>query len=261
MSERDGYQPGVPCWVAAVHPDPDAAAGFYGELFGWETQDLMPDDSPESYIVCSLRGRDVAALVSPGPAPAPPSAVWGTHVWVESADHTTSLAREAGGSVIAEPFDSPGGGRVAVLADPAGAAFCLWEPSGRLGAQLVNEPSAWAMSMLSTPEQDAAVEFYGTLFGWEAEPFGPATLFRQPGYVGGEPEQPVPRDVVAVMAPGGGPAAWRPDFWVSDVHAAVERASALGGTTVVPPYDMPNMKQAVLTDAQGAPFSVTQLML
>jgi uncharacterized protein len=42
MSERDGYEHGVPCFVAGVFPDPAAAASFYSELFGWETDDLMP---------------------------------------------------------------------------------------------------------------------------------------------------------------------------------------------------------------------------
>lgn len=36
MSERNGNQPGVPCWVASVHPDPERAVGFYAELFGWQ---------------------------------------------------------------------------------------------------------------------------------------------------------------------------------------------------------------------------------
>jgi predicted enzyme related to lactoylglutathione lyase len=259
MSERDGYEHGVPCWVAAVHPDPDAAARFYGELFGWQADDLMPPDSDESYIVCKLRGRDVAALVSPGPAPRPPEPVWGTHVWVDDADATVARAEEAGGSTIAAPFDSPGGGRVAVLADPSGAAFCLWEPTGRRGAQLVNEPSAWAMSMLSTPDPEGAKEFYGAVFGWESEGFGPATLFRLPGFFGGEPTQPVPRDVVAVMVEGE-PAQWRPDFWVADIDATVASAAETGGATIVPPYDIPNMRQAVLADPQGAAFSVTQLV-
>src|SRR4051794_14476397 len=128
MSERDGYEPGVPCWVAGVHPDPPAAAEFYAELFGWETEDLMPPGSSEHYIVCRLGGWDVAALVSSGPAPAPPEAVWASHVWVAGADAAAETAKQEGGAVIAEPFDSPGGARVAVLADPAGAAFCLWEP-------------------------------------------------------------------------------------------------------------------------------------
>ena len=260
MSERDGYANGVPCWVAAVHPDPGGAARFYAELFGWDAEDLMPAESDESYIVCRLRGRDVAAVVSPGPAPRPPEPVWGTHVWVDDAGATVEAAVAAGGSVIAEPFDSPGGGRVAVLADPAGAAFCLWEPTDRRGAQLVNEPGAWAMSLLSTPDTDAAKDFYGAVFGWETEGFGGATMFRLPGFFGGEPSQPVPRDVVAVMVEGS-PAGWRPDFWVADLNAVVSTAGSLGGATVVPPYDVPNMRQAVLADPEGAAFSVTQLLL
>jgi predicted enzyme related to lactoylglutathione lyase len=116
------------------------------------------------------------------------------------------------------------------------------------------------MSMLTTPDPDGAKEFYGTVFGWTTEGFGPATLFRQPGYVGGEPEQPVPRDVVAVMVEGS-PAEWRPDFWVADIDAIVSTAGSLGGATVVPTYDIPNMRQAVLADPQGAAFSVTQLLL
>src|SRR4051794_4308384 len=223
MSERDGYTTGVPCWVAAVHPDPPAAAAFYSELFGWETQNLMPESSGEHYIVCTLNGRDVSALVSTGPAPAPPEPIWGTHVSVDSADATAAAARDAGGTVIAEPFDSPGGGRVAVLADPGGAAFCLWEPQGRHGAQLVNEPSAWAMSLLATPDTEAAAAFYAELFGWTTESFGPTTLFRLPGYVGGEPEQPVSREVVAAMIEGEAPAPWAVDFWIDDADAAAER--------------------------------------
>ena len=148
-----------------------------------------------------------------------------------------------------------------MLADPTGAVFCLWEPAGRKGAQLVNEPGAWAMSMLTTPDTDKAQEFYGAVFGWETEGFGPATLFRLPGFVGGEPSQPVPRDVVAVMVEGESPANWRPDFWVTDADATVAHATEMGGTALVPPYDIPNMRQAVLADPQGAAFSVTQLML
>ena len=143
MSERDGYEHGVPCFVSGVFPDPDAAASFYSELFGWETENLMPPEHPGDYFVCRLRDRDVAAIVSQHGAPAPPQAVWTTLVSVESVDEAASRAASAGGKVIGEPFDSPGGGRQAVLADPAGAVFSVWEPRERHGAQLVNEPSAW----------------------------------------------------------------------------------------------------------------------
>lgn len=261
MSERDGYEPGVPCFIHGVHPDPDQAAAFYGGLFGWETENLMPPDHPGKYFLCRLRGRDVAALVSSHPGPPPPSPLWGTHVWVESADETARRARDAGGSVIVDPFDSPGGGRMAVLADPSGAAFCVWEPGERKGAQVVNEPGAWAMSFLVTRDPDAATGFYRELFGWQTESFGEGiTLFRVPGYVGGEPEQPVSREVVAAMMRNDeAPPHWNVDFWVDDVDRAAATATELGGTVVTPPYDVPGSRQAVLADSQGATFTVSKV--
>jgi uncharacterized protein len=267
MSERDGYEPGVPCWVASVQPDPERAVSFYSELLGWEASDLMPAGADGRYFLCKLRGRDVAAIVSQHGAPPPPSAIWGTYSWVGSADPTSAKAAYAGGTLIGEPFDSPGGGRMAVLADPSGAVFCVWEPAERRGAQVVNEPGAWAMSALVTPDADRAKTFYGDVFGWENDSFdtgnGEATLFRLPGFVGGEPEQPVPRDLVATMMPQGGdgpPPHWSVDFWVHDVPAAAERAAELGGTVVTPPYEvMPGFMQAVLADPQGATFTVSKV--
>jgi len=268
MSERDGFQPGVPCWVAAVHPDAERGADFYSQLFGWEATNLMPPGSDGKYFLCRRLGRDAAAVVSPHGAPPPPAPVWTTHVWVDSADGTAARAAELGASVMGEPFDSPGGGRMAVLSDPSGAAFCVWQPVEHKGAQVVNEPGAWSMSALNTTEPEAAKSFYGELFGWETEPFSlgdvEATMWRLPGYVGGEPQQPVPRDVVATMAPPPGddvPAHWSVDFWVDDVDATADTAARLGGKVVVPPYDLPigAFRQAVLADSQGATFSVSKV--
>jgi predicted enzyme related to lactoylglutathione lyase len=268
MSERDRYEPGVPCFVSGVFPDPGAAVSFYGELFGWETENLMPPDHPGDYFVCRLRGRDVAAIVSQHGAPAPPQAVWTTLVSVESVDAAASRAASAGGKVIGEPFDSPGGGRQAVLADPAGAVFCVWEPRERHGAQLVNEPSAWAMSALNTDDPEAAKRFYTEVLGWDTKSFdmGDAELvmWTVPGYVGGEPEQPVPRDVVAAMLPpdadGEASPHWSVDFWVANIDTAAQKVAELGGQVLVPPYDVPNtgLRQAVVADPQGATLSLTQ---
>ncbi len=115
--------------------------------------------------------------------------------------------------------------------------FNAWEPRIRKGAQLVNEPGAWAMSRLDTADPDGAAAFYGEVFGWTTEAFGPATMFRLPGYVGGEPEQPVSREVVAVMTPAEQGARWIVDFWVDDIDAAVARSEEGGGTTVAAPFD------------------------
>jgi uncharacterized protein len=259
MSEHDGYEPGVPCWIAAIHPDPDGAASFYAQLLSWEMEDLG------DYRLCRLRGRDVAAVVSQG---AVPRSLWMTCVWVGSADDSARKAVDAGGSVVSDPAGWAGGGRVAILADPSGAVVGAWQPGERRGAQVVNEPGAWAWSQLTTSDPERAKAFYGAVFGWETDTFelgeNSITMWRVPGYVGGEPEQPVARDVVAGMIPAGGddvPPHWNVDFWVDDVDRTAERAAALGGTVVIAPFDTPISRTAALADPQGATFTATTITI
>jgi predicted enzyme related to lactoylglutathione lyase len=231
---------------------------------GWEFEGSGGE--PE-YFVARHRGREVAGL-----APLPEmlgevDGVWMTHVAVESAADAAEVATAAGGSVVAGPMHLPSAGSFTMISDPTGAVFCAWEREARRGAELVNEAGASSMSSLKTADPDGAAAFYGRLFGWQAEPFGPPeanmALFRLPGYVGGTETQPVPRDVVAVMMPldPGQDPHWHLDFWVSDAEGAVAKARALGGDVVVEPYDAPPaFKQAELADPQGAAFSISQLM-
>ena len=242
MSNRDHYPPGVPCWVDTAQPDLPAALEFYGALLGWEFAGPgpMPGDPPGEYHVARIRGRDVAGISSV-PAGAPPI--------------------PAGATVVVEPFDAPPAGRMAVLSDPGGAVFCVWEAGDRQGAQILNEPSAWAMSRLNTGDVAAAKAFYRDVFGWESESFAPGVeLFRLPGYVGGEPEQPVPRDVVAVLTAGEGDAGWNVDFWIDDAESAAARATQLGGTVVVAPHEIPGFVNTVIADPAGAVVSLSQLL-
>jgi len=251
MSERNGYEPGVPCWVDTRQPDPRAAVDFYTQLFGWEAE------TSGEYTFCRLRGRDVAAIA------AGESSAWSTHIWVDSADETAARVTDAGGRVVTAPFDVPGAGRTAVLADPAGAEFSVWQPAGHKGAERVNEPGAWAMSALSTPDLEGAKAFYGSVFGWETDTFAigdlEATLWRLPGFVGGEPQQPVPADVIATAVPGD-TARWDIDLWVDDTDATAARAAELGGTVLADPFDMPIGRRAVLADPQGATFSISRVV-
>jgi uncharacterized protein len=266
MSDRDGFQPGVPCWVETWHDDPEPAIRFYSGVLGWEAENTLSPDADGTFHICRLRGRDAAAIGSPIPEGAPPTPVWTTFVLVESAEETAAKAKDSGGSVVVEPFESLEGGRLAIVADPGGAAFAVWEQAEHKGAGVVNEPGAWSMSALETADPEGAKAFYGELYGWENEAFGPPetgmTLFRLPGYVGGTPQQPVPRDNVAVMIAGDeGPARWSVDFWVFNADEAAAKASELGGSTVSPPSDVPGvagMRQAVLADPAGATFSITQ---
>jgi len=248
VSEPDGYPPGVPAWIEAWERDAGAAAEFYTALFGWER---AGDGS------FTLRGRAVAGVRARAPIG------WTTYVGVDDADETARRVTAAGGTVI----DRPSGGETVVFTDPAGGLLAAGEARSHVGAGVINEPSAWSWAHLFTPDPEGAEAFYGAVFGWETEAFGEATMFRLPGYVGGKPEQPVPRDVVAGMEPmppdhpAGPGAQWRIDFWVDDVDATVARAIELGGGALVPAFDTPINRQAVLADPQGAAFSVSRITI
>ena len=62
MPERDGYIPGVPCWIDANERDAEAALPFYRGLFGWEFENVMPEGSGAEYYIGRIRGGDVAAI-------------------------------------------------------------------------------------------------------------------------------------------------------------------------------------------------------
>src|SRR4051794_29166335 len=181
MGTEDRYIAGVPCWVDTTQPDPEAAVAFYGGLFGWEFENVMPPDAPGAYFIARLRGGDVAA-VGPKPEGAPPAATWNTYVWVTDADQTAAKVREAGGSVLMEPVDVGESGRTAVFADREGAAFLVWQPGAHRGAAIVNEAGSLNFNDLATRDVQGAAAFYGAVFGWELLPVGFGSAWALPGY-------------------------------------------------------------------------------
>jgi predicted enzyme related to lactoylglutathione lyase len=265
MNEKKTYPPGVPCWVETLQPDPRAALAFYGALFGWDGigPGAMPDGG--EYFVARLHGDDVAGIATlpPGGIAEP---AWTTYIRVDELETSVRRVLAAGGRVVVAPLDTPPAGRIAIVEAPTGGTFGLWEPGERAGAQRINEPGAWAMSALRTRDARAALPFYETVFGWVAEPFADAgangALLRLPGYVGGLPQQPVPRDVVAVAIEDDRADAeyWSVDFWIDDVDAAVERIAQRGGVVIAPPFDIAAFRRAVVADPAGAICSISQLL-
>jgi uncharacterized protein len=279
MLERDGYLPGVPCWVDTTQPDPEAAVAFYGGLFGWDFEDAMPPGSAGRYFIARLRGGDVAAVGS-APEGGPPVAVWNTYVWVESAEETAAKVLAAGGRVVVDPFDVSDAGRMAVFTDPEGAAFCAWQAKAHKGAQIVNEHGSVNFNGLNTRDPDGAESFYGSVFGWKTLGLGGgADVWGLPGY-GDFLEQRDPglrtrmmesgapagfEDVVATLNQIADdqpdvPAHWSVTFAVDDADAIAERAGQLGGQLVVPPFDAPWVRMTVITDPQGATFIASKFV-
>jgi predicted enzyme related to lactoylglutathione lyase len=278
MPERDGYIPGVPCWADTTQPDPQGAVDFYGGLFGWEFEDVMPPDAPGSYFIARLRGGDVAAVSTP-PPDAPPMAVWNTYIWVDSADEAASSVREAGGQVMAEPFDVMDAGRMALFTDPEGAAFAVWQANQQKGARIVNEPGTLVFNGLNTRDPEGAEAFYGAVFGWQTLDVSGGVMWTMPGY-GDHLEEANPglrkqvvelgaperfADVVAALNPIADdqpdtPAHWSVTFAVEDADATAERAVELGGRAVAPPFDAPWVRTTVLSDPQGATFIASKFV-
>ena len=275
MLVRDRYPVGTPSWVDTTQPDPEAAAAFYGALFGWTFNDRMPPGAPGHYLVAHLDGYDVAAVGSQ-PEGAPPTAMWHTYVTVENVDDTAATVSTSGGTVISEPFDVFDVGRMAVVSDPAGAVLCLWQPGTFHGAELVNHPGTWNWSNLTTSDPEGAKAFYAAVFGWEARTIElggfEATMFCLPGY----------GDFLATLEPGlrerqsdegapegfadaiawlqtstdDVPAQWAVTFSVADTRATAALAARLGATVVVPAFDAGNAIVATLADPAGAVFTV-----
>jgi predicted enzyme related to lactoylglutathione lyase len=277
MPERDGYLPGVPCWIDTSQPDPEAAVEFYSGLFGWEFEDVMPPGSEGKYFIARLRGGDVAAVGSL-PEGAPRQAAWNTYIWVESADDAAAKATDAGGRVLMEPFDVMDAGRMAVLADPEGAAFCVWQAKQHKGARIVNEHGTLNFNGLNTRDAGAAERFYGALFGWGRFDLPGGQAWTLPGY-GDYLEQLTPgtrkrtaefgvagfEDVVAALNAIDGddtetPAQWSVTFGTDDADATAAKAAELGGEVVVPPSDAPFVRMMVLRDPQGASFIASQFV-
>ena len=279
MAERDGYPPGVPCWIDTSQPDPEAAVDFYSGVFGWEFEDVMPPGSPGKYFTARIRGLDVAAVGSI-PEGAPPVPTWNTYIWVDSADETASKVRDAGGQVVSEPFDVLDAGRMGVFTDPEGAAFSVWQAGEHKGAQVVNEHGSVNFNSLGTRDVERAKSFYGSVFGWQTlELEGGFQAWTLPGYgdylARDDPEirermaeagaQEGFEDVVASINPipddqPDTPPHWGVTFAVDDADAIAKAATELGGNVIAPPFDAPWVRMTVVADPQGATFTASQFV-
>jgi uncharacterized protein len=242
MGARTSYSPGTFSWAELATSDAAAAKAFYTALFAWGYDD-MPVGDGQVYTMAKRDGQVVGALFS---SEEPPH--WNCYVTVASVDDAAARAAELGATVLSEPFDVMDAGRMAVIADPTGAALCLWEPRGSIGATLVNAPGAMTWNDLVTPDPDAAARFYGDLFGWTTEEIPGADGYRM--IKNGD------RRNGGVMPSRDGTAAWMPYFGHEDVDRLVAEVDGLGGRVLNGPVRMPQGSIAVLGDPQGAVFAI-----
>lgn len=253
MGERTKYTPGTFSWTDLNTTDQEAAKGFYSALFGWEITD-MPAGEGVMYSMAALDGKAVAAI-SPQPqqqrdAGAPPA--WNSYITVESADETAARAQELGATLHAPAFDVLEAGRMAVVQDPQGAYFLIWEPKQMIGAGLVNAPGALCWNELGSPDIDGSAEFYGQLLGWTTSPMEGA----DPPYLVIKTTDGRSNGGIRPPAPSGSPPFWMVYFATSDIEATLAKVSELGGNVLVGLTDIGVAKIGVAQDPQGAVFAL-----
>jgi predicted enzyme related to lactoylglutathione lyase len=257
MANIDRYAPGSFCWIELGTTDQSAAKSFYRSLFGWKPDD-MPMGPNDFYTMFKLEGRDAAAGYTLRPDQrqhgVPPH--WMLYVAVESADDATSRAQGSGATVLAGPFDVMDAGRMAVIQDPTGAVFSVWQPKQHTGGGIRAVEGTLCWADLSTPDPARATQFYSVLFGWqimpgENDPSGYLHIKNGEEFIGGIPPASHRNPQM--------PAHWLAYFLVNDCFGSAEKARSLGANFHVPPMVMENVgTMAVLADPQGASFAIFQ---
>jgi hypothetical protein len=243
-------------WVDLSTPDVDAARTFYALVLGWSFEST--NTPMGSYHIALAGGHQCAGLMAADPAASGPPQ-WTIFVRVVSLEETVSAVTLAGGTILAHPFDIPGGARVAVAADPAGAVFAVIgggpEPAPGEPALRRGEAGAVAWCELLSRDPHAVVGFYDAVFGWQAGHGQPTsyTVFRL-GRVDVGGLLPMPDGI-----PPEAPSHWMVYFHVPDVAAAAASAERAGGSIPKPATVVEERTFAVLADPAGVIFGVLGL--
>jgi uncharacterized protein len=255
MTNIDKYAAGSFCWIELATSDQAAAKNFYQALFGW-----TPNDNPmgpnDFYTIFKLNGRDAAAGYTLRPDQraqnVPPH--WMLYIAVANVDASAAKAPQLGGKVIAGPFDVMDAGRMAVVQDPTGAYFCIWQPNKSNGIQIAGVHGTLCWADLRTPDTKRASDFYSGLFGWEIaadpkDPSGYLHIKNGEQFIGGIPP--------AKYLQPGVPPHWLSYFMVDDVDATAAKAKGMGANLFLPPMTMEGVgRMSVMADAQGAVFAI-----
>ncbi len=238
-------------------PDPAAASDFYAKLLGWSYEKMDMATGP--YTVAKVGEWPVAGIMAPPDEGVP--TVWSTYVTVDDVNLIASKAVELGGKIELSPIDVPGVGRLCGIQDPQGAVIFAVQYEAK-GEHANSDPfdfqsastthGMFSWFELRTSDVDAAREFYSQLFGWsivtEEMQMGPYSIVKV-GEVGMGGMVASPWEDV--------PPHWGGYLTVDDTDAAVARATELGGTVLMPPFDIPNVGRfSALKDPQGAVLAV-----
>ncbi len=127
MSECSTPKHGEICWRELATTDLAGAQRFYAGLFGWTTAQGGP--APVEYKQIHAGDEAVGGMMQIdekwGADPPPPH--WKTYITVSDIEDMARRIPEAGGGVCVPPFEVSGIGKIAIVNDPAGAMFAIFE--------------------------------------------------------------------------------------------------------------------------------------
>lgn len=252
--------PGAPCWFELTSIDPETSARFLVSVFGWD--DSLREPGPVGPYVFLRKGDGtVGALCGIPPVSQAPGSNWAVYFHVRQLEAAVEHARTLGAQLLFGPFEAGEHGRGAVLRDPTGAMFKLWQPrAGDGGDLLMFEDYAVGWVELATPDAGIARTFYGTLLGWEFPP-------SQQPVVGDDDYREYAVDGVRYggVLPmtkewGDESAHWSIYVPVPDVDTCLEQCTTNGGVICVPAFDAPGVGRiARINDPTGAGMYVVTL--
>jgi predicted enzyme related to lactoylglutathione lyase len=241
---------GIPCWIDVMSTDVPRAREFYGEVFGWTSEE--PDPEMGGYYNYSLNGVQVAGGMS---APPGMSDFWSVYLATDDIKRSTADAKARGAQVIVDSMPVMDLGVMGVITDPTGANIGMWQPGEHRGFGVVAEPGAPSWFELQTRGYDAALEFYRAVYGWQTQVAADAPGFRYTQVMNGDEPVSGVMDSAAFL-PEGVPSHWRVYFGSSDVDATLATIVKLGGSIVAPAEDTPYGRLAVAADPNGGAFSL-----
>lgn len=252
---------GAFCWIELATSDQKAAKQFYGTLFGWSAND-SPMGPGDVYTIFQLENRDAAAaytLRKEQRSQGVPSH-WMLYVAVDSAETTAKKVEGLGGKVLVPPFDVETFGKMAVIQDPTGPVFSIWEPKGNKGTGIAGVGGTLCWADLSSPDPTRASKFYSELFGWKM------TSDTDDNSASGYQHIQNGEDFIGGILPNTEsdskiPPHWLPYFMVANCDMSAAKAKELGAGFLLQPTTVENVgRMAVIADPQMAVFAVFQPM-
>ena len=241
-------------WYELLTTDPDAAARFYGAVIGWTAADS--GQGGMDYRFLSMNGIAIGGLMAlpPGAEGAGMRPGWLGYVAVDDVDQGVAAFIAAGGSELMPAMDIEGAGRMALVADPQGAALYLMTPVGEGPATSYapGKPGPGGWHELHATDASAALAFYGEQFGWRKAgelDMGPMGKYLQFDAGRGEMLGGMMSDAAAARP------YWMYCFNVEDIPAAHSRLLAAGGIALMAPHQVPGGNWVLFArDPQGAAF-------